>query len=185
MLAPLLKCVCLAFSVKFLVKILLPKFLTTFIFFTYLLACNSFRVAIQFISCESLNFATVFNEFHPPVLLQRFVSQLHVGTLLSTLDIRGIYSGQPAKSFPPPSKNSFQFLRTFIKSSFKFFPVFQFIQNCSPPRGGGMARIYAPEYRYSIGKLICFSIHCEQSPMDTDPSNIDRAPHHNDFTINH
>ena len=87
----------------------------------------------------------------------------------------GIYSGQPEKFFPPPSKilpcfcgffaifklpegistcvlslfsyfllfPPFPFL--FFKSSFKFFPVFQFGQKIPPPQGGGMPRICIPD----------------------------------------
>ena len=44
-----------------------------------------------------------------------------------------IYSGQSTKFFPNPSKNSSLFLRIFIQSSLKIFPIFQFLEIFSDP----------------------------------------------------
>ena len=54
-------------------------------------------------------------------------------------------------SFPP-------FSFPFFKSSFKFFPVFHFGQNFSPPRGGGEWPEYMSLFSCKPQQIICPSV---------------------------
>ena len=60
--------------------------------------------------------------------------------------IRGIYSGQPAKSFPPPPLKILPcfcgLLLSLPSNSSLFFNLYKIVP---PPGGGEMARIYAPD----------------------------------------
>ena len=76
-----------------------------------------------------LKFFPVFVDF-----LRSF--KRHKGILTCVLSLFSFFS-----SFPP-------FSLPFFKSSYKFFPLFQYGQKNSPPKGGGemTSRIYIPDH---------------------------------------